>query len=46
MLSSSGRTKVLVRKKIIWDIINNFGFKIQPFKRKKKHFLYAVYTKN
>ena len=24
----------------------DFGFKIQPFKRKKKHFLYAVYTKN
>ena len=45
MLSSSGRTKILVRKKILWNIIDNFGFKIQPVKR-NKYFLYAVYTKN
>ena len=45
MLSSSGRTKILVRKKILWNIIDNFGFKIQPVKRKKIFLVRRVHQK-
>ena len=49
--SPCGRTKDLVRKQLLWNIIYNFDFKIQSvdrifFSKSKEHFLFTVTGKN
>ena len=51
MSSSGGRTKDLVRKQLLWNIIYNFDFKIQSverifFSKSKEQFLFTVTAKN